>query len=103
MNFITWLLVGGMLGWGASLLAGRHGRLETILNVAVGIAGVMLGGWLLSGLLESSPFSPGEFSLSGLLVSMLGAMVPLAAMQLARGITGAQWVRQRTDAIASRA
>ena len=87
INFIISLLVGGLLGWTASMLTGTEERPGIILNVIVGIVGVVLGGWLLSGLVGSSPFDQGEFSLIGLLVSLLGAMVLLAAVQLLRGIT----------------
>ena len=87
INFIISLLVGGLLGWAASMLTGTNERPGNILNVIVGIVGVVLGGWLLSGLVGSSPFNQGEFSLTGLLVSSLGAMVLLAAVQLRRDIT----------------
>jgi len=80
-------LVGGLLGWAASMLTGTGERTGVILNVIVGIVGVVLGGWLLSGLVGSSPFNQGSFSLIGLLVSSLGAMVLLAAVQLRRDIT----------------
>ena len=53
-----------------------------ILNIRVGIVGVVLGGFFLNGLVGSSPFHQGEFSRDVLLVSMLGAMVLLAAVQL---------------------
>jgi len=76
------------------MLTGTGERTGVILNVIVGIVGVVLGGWLLSGLVGSSPFNQDEFSLVGLLVSLLGAMVLLAAVQLLRGIT----VRQRRAA-----
>jgi len=52
----------------------------------VGIVGVVLGRWLLGGLLGSSMFDQGEFGLSGLFVSLLGALVLLAAVQLITGI-----------------
>lgn len=76
------------------MLTGINERPGIIRNVIVGIVGVVLGGWLLSGLVGSSPFNQDEFSLVGLLVSLLGAMVLLAAVQLLRGIT----VRQRRAA-----
>ena len=87
INFIISLLVGGLLGWAASMPTGTDERPGIILNVIVGIVGVVLGAWLLSGLIGSSPFDQGEFSLGVLLVSLLGAMVLLAAVQLLRGIT----------------
>ena len=87
MTFIISLFVGGLLGWAASMPTGTHERPGVILNVFVGIVGVVLGVWLLSGLIGSSPFNQGEFSLGVLLVSLLGAMVLLAAVQLLRDIT----------------
>ena len=69
------------------MLTGTNERPAIILNVIVGIVGVALGAWLLSGLIGSSLFDQGEFSLVVLLVSLLGAMVLLAAVQLLRDIT----------------
>jgi len=101
MNFIIWILAGGLLGWAASLLTGANERQGIILNVVIGIAGVVLGGFLLSGLLESSPFGQDEFSFVGLLVSSLGAMVPLAAVQLLGSFTGRRArIAARPDVIA---
>ena len=88
MNIVIWLLVGGLLGWAASFVSGTSERPGIRLNVVVGIVGVVLGGWLLSGLLGSSPFDQSEFSVAELLVSSLGAMVVLAVVQLLGSITG---------------
>jgi uncharacterized membrane protein YeaQ/YmgE (transglycosylase-associated protein family) len=82
MNIGTWILVGGLLGWAASPLTGTHVRQTMTLNIGVGIAGVVLGGIFLNGLFGSSPFHQGEFSRDVLLVSILGAMVLLAAVRL---------------------
>lgn len=84
------LLVGGLLGWAAGMFMSTDERRRIVLNVFVGIFGVVLGGWLLSGLVGSSPFDRGEFSIVGLLVSVLGTMVLLVAVQLFGGITGRQ-------------
>ena len=90
INFIISLLVGGLLGWTASMLTGTEERPGIILNVIVGIVGAVLGAWLLSGLVGSSPFDQGEFSLISLLVSLQSAMLLLAAVQLLGGITERQ-------------
>ena len=90
MNLIIWLVVGGLLGWAASMLMGTNGRQGIILNVVVGIVGAVLGGWLLSGLLGSSTINQGNFSLSGLFVSLLGAIILLAIVKLLGGITSRQ-------------
>jgi len=60
------------------------------LNIAVGVGGVMLCGWLLGGFIGSSVYHPGIFSVAGLLMSLLGASVPLAAMRLLGDFTGRQ-------------
>lgn len=86
VNVVTWILVGALLGWAASALMGIRDWQRFTLNVVVGIAAIMLGGSLFSGLIGSSAFSPGEFSLASLLVSVLGATVVLAGVQLLGGV-----------------
>lgn len=80
MNFIIWLIVGGIIGWLASLVMKRPEG--TILNVVVGIVGAMLGGWLISPLLGAGTINQNDFSLPGLLVSFIGAIILLAIVNL---------------------
>jgi uncharacterized membrane protein YeaQ/YmgE (transglycosylase-associated protein family) len=87
VNIFIWLIVGGLLGWVASIFMGTNGRQGIILNVVVGIVGAMLGGWLLSRMLGSSTINQGNFSLSGLLVSLLGAIILLAFAKLLGGLS----------------
>ena len=85
MNIVIWLVVGGMIGWLASLVMGTDDRQGIILNVVVGIVGAVLGGWFLSGLFGVATINQGNFSLNGLLVSFLGAVILLALAKLVRG------------------
>jgi uncharacterized membrane protein YeaQ/YmgE (transglycosylase-associated protein family) len=55
-----------------------------ILNIVVGIIGALLGGWLLAPLFGTGTINQGDFSLSGLLVSFLGAVILLAIVNLVR-------------------
>lgn len=87
MNFFIWLLVGGLIGWAASMLMGTSGRQGVLLNVVVGIVGAVLGGWLLGGLFGTATINQGDFSVSGLLVSLLGAVILLALVKLVQGRT----------------
>lgn len=87
MNMITWLVIGGLLGWVASLVMGTDGRQGIILNVVVGIVGAALGGWLLGGTFGTSTINQGNLSFSGLLVSLVGAVILIAIVQLLRGVT----------------
>jgi uncharacterized membrane protein YeaQ/YmgE (transglycosylase-associated protein family) len=85
MNTIVWLVVGGLIGWVASMVMGTNDRQGIILNVVVGIIGAFLGGWLLSGLFGTSTINEGNFSVGGLFVSFLGAAILIALVKLVRG------------------
>ena len=87
MNFIIWIAIGGVLGWAASVFIRTNSQQGIILNVAVGIIGAVLGGWLLGGLFESSTINQGNFSATGLLVSLLGSIILLALVKLFGGST----------------
>lgn len=84
MNIVIWLIIGGVIGWLASLVMRTDGQQGLILNVVVGIVGALIGGFLLSPLLGTSTINQGNFSLGGLLVSFLGAVVLLAIVNLIR-------------------
>ena len=84
MNLIIWLVIGGILGWLASIVMKTDRQQGMILNVVVGIVGAMLGGWLISPLLGIATINQNNFSLPGLLVSFLGAIILLAIVNLFR-------------------
>lgn len=84
MNFIVWLIVGGLIGWVASLIMRTDAQQGVILNVVVGIVGALLGGWLLAPMLGTGTINSNDFSLAGLGVSLLGAVVLLAIVNLVR-------------------
>ncbi len=84
MNFIIWLIVGGIIGWLASIVMRTDAQQGLLLNVVVGIVGAFLGGWLISPLLGAGDINSGDFSIMGLLVSLLGAMILLAIVNLVR-------------------
>ena len=80
MNFIIWLIVGGVIGWLASIVMKRPEGI--VLNVVVGIVGAMLGGWLISPMVGAGTINQNDFSLPGLLVSFVGAIILLAIVNL---------------------
>jgi uncharacterized membrane protein YeaQ/YmgE (transglycosylase-associated protein family) len=84
MNLIIWLVVGGLIGWVASMVMRTDGQQGIILNVIVGIVGAALGGWVISPLVGVGTINQGQFSVGGLLVSLLGAIVLLAIVNLFR-------------------
>lgn len=85
MNFIIWLIVGGIVGWLASIMMKTDAQQGIFLNVIVGIVGAMLGGWLLAPMFGTSTINQDAFSLSALLVSFLGAVILLAIVKMIRG------------------
>lgn len=84
MNLIIWLIVGGLIGWVASMLMHTDGQQGIILNVVVGIVGALLAGFLLSPLFGTGTINQGDFSLSGLLVSLVGAVILLGIVNMFR-------------------
>lgn len=82
MNIIVWLVVGGLIGWVASMVMGTDGRQGIILNVVVGIIGAALGGWLFGG---ASTINQGSLTVNGLMVSLVGAVALIAVIKVFRG------------------
>lgn len=84
MNIIIWLVVGGLIGWLASRIMNTDAQQGIGLNVVVGVIGALLAGWLITPLVGGTTINQGDFSLSGLVVSLLGAIVLLAIVNLFR-------------------
>jgi uncharacterized membrane protein YeaQ/YmgE (transglycosylase-associated protein family) len=84
MTWIFIIIVGGILGWIASKIMHTDAQQGIILNIVVGIVGAALAGWLLSPLLGIPSINSGDFSIGALLVSLVGAVVLLAIVNLIR-------------------
>ncbi len=84
INLIVWLIVGGVLGWIASIVMRTDAQQGAFLNVVVGIVGAGLAGFLFSPMLGVPTINDDAFSVASLLVSLLGAVVLLAIINLVR-------------------
>lgn len=82
MGILIWLIVGGIIGWLASLLMRRDAQQGILLNIVVGIVGSFLGGYLLAPMLHSGTANTGDFSVPGLLASLGGAVILLLIVNL---------------------
>ena len=82
MNFIIWIVVGGILGWVASIIMHTEAQQGLLMNIVVGIIGALLGGWLLAPLFGTGTINQNDFSLGSLVVSLLGAVILLAVVNL---------------------
>jgi uncharacterized membrane protein YeaQ/YmgE (transglycosylase-associated protein family) len=79
MNFIIYLIVGGIAGWLASMIMRTDGQQGIFLNIIVGIIGGFLGGWLL-------PLIGLNFGgwIGFLITALIGAIVLLAIVNMFR-------------------
>jgi uncharacterized membrane protein YeaQ/YmgE (transglycosylase-associated protein family) len=84
MNFIVWVVLGGIIGWLASIVMKTDAQQGIFLNIIVGIVGAFLGGLLLAPLFGVGTINSDDFSLPGVLVSFLGAIILLALVNLFR-------------------
>ena len=85
MSFIVWIVVGGLIGWVASMIMGTNDTQGKLLNIVVGIVGAFLSGLLLAPMLGTGTINQGDFSIGSLLVSLVGAVVLLFIVGLFRG------------------
>jgi uncharacterized membrane protein YeaQ/YmgE (transglycosylase-associated protein family) len=84
MNLIIWLVLGGVVGWLASLIMRTDGQQGIVLNVVVGVVGAFLAGWFISPLVGLGTINQNNLSLASVLVSLIGAVILLAVVNLFR-------------------
>jgi len=84
MTWIIIIIVGGILGWLASIVMRTDGQQGILLNIVVGIVGAILAGFILTPLIGGAPITSGAFDIRSLLVSFLGAVILLAIVNMFR-------------------
>src|SRR5258705_11370097 len=82
MNLIIVIIVGGVLGWLASLIMRTDAQQGIIMNIVVGIVGALIGGWLLGPLLGGGSITSGGFLLPKPLVFPLRAGILFPGIHL---------------------
>lgn len=84
MDWIIIIVVGGILGWLASIIMRTDAQQGIFLNVVVGIVGALLGRAVLAPLIGGGSITDNPLSLTNILVSLLGAVILLAIINLVR-------------------
>ena len=79
VNLLVWLVIGGVIGWLASIVMRTDAQQGIFLNVIVGIVGAFIGGLLFGGSINNASVTPMTF-----LVSLVGAIILLAIVNLGR-------------------
>jgi uncharacterized membrane protein YeaQ/YmgE (transglycosylase-associated protein family) len=83
MGIIIWLIVGGIIGWLASMVMRTDGQQGVILNVIVGIIGAFIGGFV-GPMLGLGGGINGGITVMSVVVSLVGAIILLAIVNLFR-------------------
>ena len=83
MGLIIWLIVGGIIGWLASMIMKTDAQQGVLLNVVVGIIGALIGGWLIAPQIGGSTGTDG-FDIMGFIAALIGAIILLAIVNLFR-------------------
>ena len=86
MGIIIWLVVGGLVGWVASLIMKTDGSQGIVLNVVVGIVGALMAGYFISPLVGVSTINQNALNIGSILVSLLGAVVLIAVVKAVRSV-----------------
>jgi uncharacterized membrane protein YeaQ/YmgE (transglycosylase-associated protein family) len=82
MEILFWILFGALVGWVASLIMKTDAKQGALANIAVGIVGAILGGFI-ANLFGSSGVT--GFNITSFIWALVGSLVLLAAY---RAITG---------------
>ena len=77
MQIVILLVVGGVIGWIASIIMKTNAQMGIIANVVVGVVGTMLGFWIASQL----AFAAGNTIVSWL-IAIGGAVLLIAILKL---------------------
>ena len=77
MNLIIWLIIGGIIGWLASIVMKTNAQQGIVLNVVVGIVGSWIGGWLIAPVIGGS-------GMMAYVSAFIGAVVLLGIANLFR-------------------
>jgi uncharacterized membrane protein YeaQ/YmgE (transglycosylase-associated protein family) len=76
MNLIVTLIIGGVIGWLASIVMKTNAQMGLIANIVVGIVGAWLGGWL------AESFGIAAGGVGSYVIAVIGAMILIAILKV---------------------
>ena len=84
LHWIAVIVVGGILGWLASIVMRTDAQQGILLNIVVGIVGAILGGVIANALGIGGGSITEDINFTSILVSLVGAIALLAIVNLFR-------------------
>ncbi|MDP4118844.1 MAG: GlsB/YeaQ/YmgE family stress response membrane protein [Bacillota bacterium] len=81
MGIISWLIIGALAGWIASMITGNNKKMGAGANILVGIIGGLIGGFVMNLL---GGYGMTGFNLWSLFVAVIGAIILLLIVNLFR-------------------
>ena len=80
IGIIIWLVIGGIIGWLASILMRTDAQQGVLMNIIVGIVGAVIGGFIAGGgSINNNYMDPKAW-----IFSLIGAVILLAIINLFR-------------------
>jgi uncharacterized membrane protein YeaQ/YmgE (transglycosylase-associated protein family) len=84
MNLIILLIVGGLIGWVASMIMRTDAQQGVLLNIVVGIVGALIAGFVITPFIGGASIMDGALNIQSILISLVGAIILLAIVNLVR-------------------
>jgi len=82
MNFLAWIILGGLAGWIASMIMKTNASMGLLANIIVGIVGAFIGGYVFS-MFGGQDIT--GFNVYSLLVAVVGSVILLAIVKVFTG------------------
>lgn len=84
-SIISWIIVGGLAGWIASMIMGKNAQMGFVANVLAGVIGAFVVGLIVSLLTSDGGGMPDAFSLWGFIAAIIGACLLIWVVSAVRG------------------
>ncbi|MFN3338261.1 MAG: GlsB/YeaQ/YmgE family stress response membrane protein [Dietzia sp.] len=85
-SIISWIIIGGLAGWIASMIMGKNAQMGLVANILAGVIGAFVVGFLVSMFTNSEGGAmPEAFSIPGFIAAIVGACLVIWVVSLVRG------------------